>query len=300
MCGLSYKNCRLCPRECGADRANGEVGFCGMGDDPVLGLAALHYWEEPCISGEKGTGAVFFSGCNLGCPYCQNQKLTREKFGAQIDAERLRQIFFELIDKGATSIDLVNPTHFLPSVIEALSTPLPVPVIYNCGGYEKAETIKYLEGKIDIYLPDFKYADENLAQELSGIDNYADNAKAAIKEMFRQTGNYRLSAKGLLQKGVLIRHLILPGQLDNTFDVIDWLVENFPPGAVLFSLMGQYMPAGDLSRFPWLQRKLTAEEYKRAQDYLLALGWDDGYLQELSSSSDEFLPDFDLSGVLHL
>ena len=294
----AYKCCKLCPRECGVDRTAGQTGFCGMGAAPGLGLAIPHFWEEPCISGQKGTGAVFFSGCALGCPYCQNQKLTAERFGAEVSTARLREIFFELLAKGVSSIDLVNPTHFLPSVLAALPESMPVPVIYNCGGYEKADSIRMLEGKIDIYMPDLKYADGDLADQLSRAPDYFCLAKEAIQEMYRQTGDYQLDEKGMLRKGVLIRHLVLPGQLDNTFDVIDWVTETFSAGSVLFSLMGQYMPAGDLRRFPGLQRRLTAEEYRRAADYLLALGWEDGYLQELSSSSEDFVPDFDLTGVL--
>lgn len=298
MAILTYENCRLCPRECGADRLRGKTGFCGMPAAPVLGLAAPHFWEEPCISGEKGTGAVFFSGCSLGCPYCQNQRLTTERAGAEVTPSRLREIFFELIEKGVTSIDLVNPTHFLPSVLEALEQPLPVPVIYNCGGYEKAENIRLLEGKVDVYLPDLKYADSKLADSLSHTPDYFAKATDAIREMYRQTGDYVLDENGFIRRGVIIRHLVLPDQLDNTFDVIDWLVETFKPGSVLFSLMGQYMPAGDLEKYPWLQRRLSAEEYQRAEDYLLTLGWEDGYFQELESSSEQFLPDFDLSGVI--
>ena len=295
---MDYRNCNLCPRECRVDRSGGELGFCAMGDRPVLGRAAPHFWEEPCISGSSGTGAVFFTGCTLGCPYCQNQKLTRENFGAAVTPARLREIFLALIEQGVTSIDLVNPTHFVPSILEALTEPLPVPVIYNCGGYEKKETIEALRGKIDVYLPDLKYAQARLGKRYSQALDYFARAKAAICEMYQQTGDYVLDESGLLQRGVLIRHLVLPGALENTYAVIDWVAETFPPGAVLFSLMGQYMPAGDLERFPELQRPLRPSEYERAQVHLLAKGMEDGYFQELSASSPEYVPEFDLTGVL--
>ena len=233
--------CTLCPRRCKADRAAGQCGFCGAGNTLKVARAALHFWEEPCISGTRGSGTVFFSGCTLRCCYCQNGRISAGGAGKDITPRRLREIFDELIAQGAHNIELVTATHFLPWILPALEPRLPVPVVYNCGGYERVETLRALEGRVDIYLPDLKYADGALAGALSGAPDYFPVACDAIREMFRQVGPWEIR-EGLLVRGVLIRHLVLPGQLENTRRVIDWVAETFRPGEVLFSLMSQYTP----------------------------------------------------------
>lgn len=294
--------CRICPRACGVNRPDSReaavgLGRCRMGRWPVVARAAAHFGEEPCISGTRGSGTVFFSGCSLGCVYCQNGKISQQNFGKEISPSRLRDIFFELIEQGVHNINLVNPSHFAESIAEALEEPLPVPVVYNTSGYERVETLKLLEGKIQVYLPDYKYALSKPAARYSLAADYPATAASAIYEMFRQCGSYRLDDEGILQQGVLIRHLVLPANLANTYAVIDWLNRHFKKGEVLFSLMGQYTPCGNLANFPELQRSLTQEEYQRAEEYLLASGWEDGYLQEPEAAGTEAIPEFDLTGV---
>jgi putative pyruvate formate lyase activating enzyme len=285
--------CTVCPRMCRKPRPG---GFCRMGELPRVARAALHHWEEPCISGTRGSGAVFFSGCSLRCVFCQNETISRGGFGKEISVERLREIFEELIAQGAHNINLVNPTHFAPAIARALEKPLPVPVIYNCGGYERVETLRMLEGKIQIYLPDLKYLQQEPAARYSGAADYPEVAQAAIAEMIRQTGPYRLDEDGMLIGGTLIRHLILPRHLENTRRVIDW-VAALPKGTVLFSLMSQYTPCGDLSRTPEIDRRLTRREEQAAQAYLFASGIEDGFVQERESAQKEYVPPFDLTGV---
>jgi putative pyruvate formate lyase activating enzyme len=294
---MERQTCTICPRSCNVARASGVLGLCGMPTEPVLARAALHMWEEPCISGSRGSGTVFFSGCPLKCVFCQNTQISAGGFGKQVSVSRLREIFFELIDQGAHNINLVNPTHFADAVLTAIGNGLPVPIVYNTGGYDRIDTLTRFAGKIDIYLPDFKYTDGNLAERYAAAADYPHIAKLAILEMFRQTGPWQVDSNGLLQKGVVIRHLILPGCLDNTFHVIDWVADTFQPGDVLFSLMSQYTPCGDLTGFPELQRRLTQAEYNAAMEYLAASGIEDGFFQELSSAKEEYIPDFDLSGV---
>ena len=255
-------------------------------------------WEEPCISGVRGSGAVFFSGCSLGCVYCQNRSISAGLFGKTVTVARLRDIFSELIDKGAHNINLVTPTHYSNVLIKALERPLPVPVVWNTGGYDSVETLRALEGKVQIYLTDLKYLSPALSEKYSGAPDYPESAVAAIDEMFRQTGKYRLSSDGIMESGVIVRHLVLPGCIENTFDVIDYISERFGPGDILFSLMSQYTPAGDIGGFPNLQRRLTENEYERVNSYLSLSGIEDGFFQELSSADEEYIPDFDLTGVL--
>lgn len=288
--------CELCPRRCGAERTEtAGAGFCRMPAGIVAAKAMLHRWEEPCLSGTRGAGCVFFTGCSLGCVYCQNGRISHGDFGKPIPPERLRAIFFELIAQGAHCIDLVTPTHFTPWIAEALREPLPVPVVWNSSGYERAETLRTLEGKVQIYLPDLKYADAAPAAELSAAPDYFDAARAAIDEMYRQTGPYRMGADGLLQSGVVIRHMVLPGRLDNTRRVIDYVAERFHPGEVLFSLMSQYTPQPGASGA--LARRVTGAEYRAAAEYMRACGITDGFVQEKSSAKEEYTPDFDLSGI---
>ena len=288
--------CTLCPRRCGAERTETEGhGFCGMPAGLRVARAALHLWEEPPLSGTRGSGTVFFSGCTLRCCYCQNREISAGGFGRAITTGRLREIFEELIAQGAHNINLVTPTHFLPWILPALEPKLPVPVVYNCGGYESAETLRLLEGKVDVYLPDLKYADAALAARLSAAPDYFPAATAAIREMFRQTGPYVME-DGLLKRGVMIRHLVLPGQLDNTRRCIDWVAQTFSPGQVLFSLMSQYTPQPG-SEGP-LGRHVTAGEYRSAVDYMKNCGITDGFTQERTAAREEYTPPFDLTGVL--
>lgn len=291
---LSYANCRLCPRQCGVDRDAGQTGFCGMTAQMTAARAMLHYGEEPPIAASFGTGAVFFSGCTLRCRYCQNREISLARKGKPISSEELRDIFLRLIDEGAQSIDLVTPTHFLPSILPALTPKLPVPVVYNCGGYERVETLRELEGLVDVYLPDLKYADNRLAARLSDAPEYFDVAAAAICEMYRQVGGYVIEDEQM-QRGVLIRHLVLPGAVGNSLRVIEWVARTFPKNDVLFSLMSQYVPSPTLP-VP-LNRRLTAEEYDGAVSWLELCGIRSGFVQNLSAATDELLPNFDLSGL---
>lgn len=269
-------------------------GFCGLPATPVVARAGLHLWEEPCVSGARGSGAVFFSGCVLRCVYCQNHAISHENFGKPVSVERLREIFWELIGQGAHNINLVSPTPFAPAIREALAEPLPVPVVWNTGGYERVETLRSLEGKVQVWLPDLKYVDSGLSRDLSGAADYFGAASAAIEEMVRQTGDYVLE-DGLLKRGVLIRHLMLPGQLENTKAVLDWVAETFRPGQVLLSLMAQYTPQPGAEGL--LSRRVTGAEYRAALRYMENLGITDGYCQDAASARAEYTPDFDLTGV---
>ena len=287
--------CAICPRRCMARRdAQSGEGFCGLPAAPVVARAGLHLWEEPCVSGARGSGAVFFSGCVLRCVYCQNHAISHENFGKPVSVERLREIFWELIGQGAHNINLVSPTPFAPAIREALAEPLPVPVVWNTGGYERVETLRSLEGKVQVWLPDWKYVDSGLSQDLSGAADYFGAASAAIREMVRQTGDYVLE-DGLLKRGVLIRHLMLPGQLENTKAVLDWVAETFRPGQVLLSLMAQYTPQPGAEGL--LSRRVTGAEYRAALRYMENLGITDGYCQAAASARAEYTPDFDLTGV---
>lgn len=287
--------CTLCPRRCGAERtAEAGGGFCRMPGGLRVARAMLHHWEEPPISGQDGAGTVFFSGCTLGCVYCQNGDISAGGFGKDISTARLREIFEELIAQGAHNIELVTPTHFLPWILPALTPRLPVPVVYNCGGYERVETLRALEGLVDVYLPDLKYADGALAAELSGAADYFPVACEAIREMFRQVGPYVLE-DGLLTRGVVIRHLVLPGYLDSTRRVLDWIAETFAPGDVLVSLMSQYTPTANMTGR--LARRVTAAEYRAAADYMRNCGITDGFVQERTSAEEAYTPAFDGEGV---
>lgn len=288
--------CNDCPRKCNIERkalADKGKGFCNMGEMPVISRADLHFWEEPPISGTNGSGTIFFSGCNLQCVFCQNEKISRGKFGKEISIDELKCIYHELIDKGAHNINLVTGTHFIDAIEKSLDTPLCVPVVYNCGGYESLDSLKRLEGKIQIYLPDLKYADDELAIKYSHAPNYFETATRAIKEMHRQVGNYIINDDGIMEKGVIVRHLILPGELKNTKRVIDWIKENFREGEILFSLMSQFTPI-ESCKIPNLTRRLTQKEYDEIQEYLFNSGIEDGFMQELSSASEEYVPPFEL------
>lgn len=285
---MNYKHCRLCPRMCGADRTEGETGFCRCPDTAVVSKIMLHPWEEPALAGSGGSGAIFFSGCTLGCKYCQNAAISRGPSGKPADSAQLRQMMENLIARGAENIDLVTPTQYLPTILSALEPKLPVPVVYNCGGYERTETLRALEGKVDIYLPDLKYADAALAAALSGAADYFPVATAAIREMVRQVGAPQWDGQRL-KKGVIIRHLILPGQVENSLKVLDWIGESFAPGQVLVSLMRQYTPMGGLSA-PF-DRRVSDEEYDAVLSWMF-LNDLQGFTQEIDAASRDFIPDF--------
>ena len=293
---LDYRHCTLCPRACGVDRAAGERGFCQMPDHILAARAALHYWEEPVISGSFGSGAVFFSGCTLKCLFCQNGVISQENLGKEISTAHLREIFLKLIDDGVQNINLVTPTHFLPSILPALTPKLPVPVVYNCGGYERVETLRELDGLVDIYLPDMKYSDPKLAGILSAAPDYVETAKAAIAEMYRQVGSAVIEDE-IMQRGMIVRHLMLPGALDNTLGVLDWFSEAFPKADVLFSLMSQYEPMGKAKTMPPYNRRITEDEYDAALSYLELLGIENGFTQDFSAATEEYIPDFSFEGL---
>ena len=285
---MDYVNCDLCPRQCGVDRAAGQVGFCGCPDVALVAKAMLHKWEEPALAGNGGSGAVFFGGCTLRCKYCQNAAISGGAVGRPMDSAQLRALFEDLIRQGAENIDLVTPTHFLPTILPALSPKLPVPVVYNCGGYERVDSLRQLEGQVDIYLPDLKYADARLASALSGAKDYFPAATAAVQEMVRQVGPVRWEDDRVV-KGVIIRHLILPGFVDNSLKVLDWIGENFAPGEVLVSLMRQYTPMGSLPA-P-LDRRVTDEEYDAVLSWMY-LNELEGFTQEAGAADVGFIPDF--------
>ena len=292
----SYEHCTLCPRRCGVNRTKGERGFCGMPDKLYAARASAHYWEEPVISGSFGSGAIFFSGCTLRCAFCQNYTISDEHFGRELTPQALRAAMERLIDEGVQNINLVTPTHFLPSILPALEPKLPVPVVYNCGGYESVETLRRLEGKIDVYLPDFKYSDNALAKRLSAAPDYYETAAAAILEMYRQVGRPVIEDEQMT-RGVLLRHLVLPGFVDNSLGVLDWIAENFRYGDILVSLMSQYVPMGKAKAMPPLDRRITETEYDAVLSYMELLGIEDGFTQDFSAATSDYTPDFDLTGL---
>ena len=284
---MTYDACTLCPRRCGVDRRTA-LGFCRCPDKAIVAKTMLHKWEEPALAGNGGSGAVFFGGCTLGCVYCQNAAISRSPAGKAVDSIGLRAIFDCLIAQGAENIDLVTPTQFLPTILPALEAPLPVPVVYNTGGYERTETIRALSGKIDIYLPDMKYAEPGLAKALSGAENYFPVAAAAIREMVAQVGAPEWEGERL-KKGVIIRHLILPGQIENSLKILDWIGETFRPGEVLVSLMRQYTPMPGLSGD--LARKITEEEYQAVLSWMY-LNDLQGFVQEAEAAQQAYIPEF--------
>jgi len=289
--------CNLCPRTCNIDR-NSRFGFCNVPETPIIARAAPHFGEEPCITGTRGSGTVFFSGCNLRCVFCQNHSISRGAYGKPVTVSRLRDIFHELQDLGVHNINLVTPTHYARAISDALETAdLHIPVAWNSSGYDSVDTLKMLEGKVQIYMPDFKYSDSALAKAYSSAENYPSVAAAAIAEMFRQTGSYRLDENGLLQSGLLIRHLILPARPANTKGVIDTITDLLPQGSYLFSLMSQYTPMPGLERFPELQTRVTPALADFCCRYMLKKGIEDGYYQDPESATDEMIPEFDQTGV---
>lgn len=292
--------CRLCPRECMADRAKGELGYCRMPMEPHAARAALHYWEEPCISGEEGSGAVFFSGCTLRCVFCQNHEIAAGKVGKRISTRRLSEIFLELQEQGANNINLVTAGHFLPSVIRALKMArgqgLKIPVVYNTGGYEKTETLRMLEGLVDIWLPDLKYASGELAKRYSSAADYPARAKEALAEMVRQAGPPVFDDRGMMKRGVIVRHLVLPGCVYDSKDVLEYLHDTWGE-QIQVSLMSQYTPLPHVRDFPELNRRVTKEEYREVVEYALFLGMKQVYVQMEDCARESFIPAFDCRGI---
>ena len=296
---LSIDPCNLCPRLCGVDR-NKDMGFCQSGPRVKVARAALHFWEEPCISGSQGSGTVFFSGCTLRCCYCQNAGISIEGFGKEVSEERLAEMFLELQAQGAHNINLVTATHFLPGVLHALDLAKPllyIPVVYNCGGYERVETIQALKDHVDIYLPDLKYFSQALSWKYSQAKDYFEKAAAAIQEMVCKTGGLVFDDDGIMQKGVMIRHLVLPGGRKDSLEILNWIHENLPPDQFLLSLMSQYTPCYKSCEHPEINRRLTTMEYQSVVREALRLGLGKGYMQERTSAKEEYTPPFDLEGI---
>ena len=313
----SYKtfmtDCTLCPRNCHADRVHNKPSVCGVGSEPVIARAALHMWEEPCISGKEGSGTVFFSGCNLGCIFCQNYDIANKKFGKTISIRRLSEIFLELQKKKANNINLVTPTHFVPQIIEALTNAkingLTIPVVYNSSGYESVETLQMLDGLIDVYLPDLKYFSSVLSSRYSHASDYFEKASLAISEMLRQTGeplfytkegslltSDQYDDKALICKGTIVRHLLLPGCLEDSKAVIKYLHEAFG-NCIYISIMNQYTPLKQVSDIPKLNRKVSPNDYEALVDYAISIGVENGFIQEGDVAAESFIPEFDGSGI---
>lgn len=294
---MDISNCRLCPRQCGVDRTL-LYGYCGGGSKIKVARASLHFWEEPCISGENGSGTVFFSGCTLKCCFCQNYKISAENFGKEISEERLAEIFLELQEQKAENINLVNPTHYVPFIIKALDIAKPelkIPVVYNSGGYESLETLKTLDGYVDIYLPDLKYKDAGISKKYSKAENYFEVATKAIKYMYEQVGELKYDGV-ILKKGLIIRHLVLPNNRQDSMKVLDWISENFDKDKILISIMSQYTPFYKSCEFPEINRRISTFEYNKVVEYARKLGLK-GFMQEKSSAKEEYTPDFDLTGI---
>lgn len=294
------KDCTLCPRECHVNRENKKRGYCGMDSRIYAARAALHMWEEPCISGEKGSGAVFFSGCGLRCIFCQNREIAIGKDGKEISVEKLGEIFLNLEKQGTANINLVTGAHYVPQIREALSIAkekgLSVPVVYNSSGYEKVETLKLLKGYVDVYLPDFKYMEASLAEAFSNAPDYPERAKEAIEEMVRQTGKCVFNEEGYLEKGTIVRHLILPGHTVNSKKVLDYL-HNTYGNKIFISIMNQYTPVYEQKVYKELNRKVTEREYKKVLDHALEIGVENGFWQTGDTAKESFIPSFNYEGL---
>lgn len=290
------EKCKICPHNCGVNRLNGNIGRCKSNGNIKLAMASIHNFEEPCISGENGSGTVFFSNCNMNCVFCQNYKIRQQGLGREISIEELAEIFIDEQNKNAENINLVTPTMYVYHIIEAIKIAknkgLKIPIVYNSNGYENVETIKKLKGYIDIYLPDLKYYDDDLAFKYSGVKNYFENATSAIKEMYNQVGSPVLDENGMMKKGLIIRHLVLPNNLQNSKDVLKWINDNIDK-KVFVSVMAQYFPTNKAKDFPEINRKLTKEEYEEIENYLYSLDLDNGYIQELGEHEEEYVPDFE-------
>lgn len=294
-----YEECTLCPRKCKINR-NKTNGFCGANSNLKVAKAMLHFWEEPPISGEKGSGAVFFSNCTLKCCFCQNYKISSEGFGKEITEKRLEEIFLDLQDKGANNINLVSATPYIPQIIKVLDKikdKLHIPVVYNTSSYETLETIKSLEGYVDVYLPDLKYKSSILSAKYSGAKNYFDYATKAILEMRRQVGKNIYNEDGILQKGMIVRHMVMPNCVEDTKKVLFWIKENLPLDDILVSIMSQYTPFYKSKDIKEISRRLTEDEYEQVMDFVDKIGIENGFMQELSSAKEEYTPNFNLEGV---
>lgn len=290
--------CNQCPRRCNVDRENA-LGYCKAPNAYKLARASLHFWEEPCISGKSGSGAVFFSGCNLGCVFCQNYEISHKCKGVEVSEERLIRIFEHLVDEGANNINLVNPTHYAVQLAHTLKKyKPPVPVVYNTSGYDSVDTLKLLDGLVDIYLPDFKYIRNDKALRYSRAEDYPQFAMPALTEMKRQVGNDVFDENGIMKRGMIIRHLVLPGNTNSAIQALDYLAENF--GDTYISVMAQYVPCTDLSEYNEINRKITKREYDKVVNHILELGLEKVFLQKLESATEDYIPDFDLSGVIDL
>lgn len=298
-------NCSICPRNCVKSRNKGDLGYCRVHNEIMVARAALHMWEEPCISSKEGSGAVFFSGCNMGCVFCQNSEISRGKKGTYISADRLSDIFLELEQKGANNINLVTPSHYVFQIIKAIEISrkkgMNLPVVYNTSSYEKVDTLKYLEGYIDIFLPDCKYYDNERAIKYSNAPDYYKIALSAIKEMYRQVGAFEFDERGIMKKGVIIRHMILPEGKRDSKEVLRRLYGEFGDN-VYFSIMSQYTPmeSVDYERYPELRRRVTKREYNCIVDYAIELGIENAFVQEGESAKESFIPDFDMNGVINV
>lgn len=294
------QNCCLCPRDCHVNRAAGQRGYCRMTEELVVARAALHMWEESCISGDEGSGTVFFSGCAMGCVYCQNHNIAIGKAGKSISIERLAEIYLELQYKGANNINLVTPSHYIPQIIEAIHRArdhgLILPIVYNCSGYEKVEALQLLEGYVDVYLPDFKYMDPSIAKRYSNCSDYYFYASRAVQEMYRQVGEPQFNHKGIMTKGVIVRHLVLPGYLQDSKNVIKFLYDTFG-NQIYISIMNQYTPMPAVESYSEINRTITASEYDELVDYAISLGVENGFIQEGETASESFIPEFNAEGV---
>ena len=294
------ERCELCPRKCGANRLAGKNGFCGGGKDVKVARAALHFWEEPCISGEEGSGTVFFSGCTMRCVFCQNREISRGEAGKLVSIERLAEIFLELQEKGANNINLVTPMHYAPQITAALDIArkngLHLPIVWNTGGWELPESVEAVKNYSDIWLTDFKYFDNSLAEKFSNAKNYFENASASLKKMLEQTGEPVFDDDGMMKKGIIVRHLVLPGHTDDSKKVLRWLWENFGD-KIWISIMNQYTPLCSEEKFPELSRKVTDDEYDEVVDFAVSLGIEKAFVQDGEAVSESFIPPFDLEGV---
>jgi len=296
----SLLNCKLCPRECGANRLQGQLGFCKASNEIKIAKACLYPWEEPCISGSNGSGTIFFSNCNLRCVFCQNHKISSSGFGVEISILRLSEIFLEQQEKGAHNINLVTPTHYVPQIIEALKLSkakgLNIPILYNSNGYDSIDTIKSLKNYIDVFLPDLKYFDNKYGEKYSNAPNYFSFASKAISEMVDQVGALKFNKDGLIEKGVLIRHLMLPGLLFDSKKVIDYIYKKFG-NSVYFSLMNQYTPMHKANEYKEINKPLNSKHYDSLINYCLELGLTNGFIQDSGTSSEAFVPDFNLKDI---
>ena len=296
-----YDSCSLCPRNCNVNRRR-SAGYCGCTDTVTAARAALHHWEEPCISGSRGSGTVFFSGCTLRCCFCQNFPISQEHFGKELTVEQLSKIFLKLQDEGAHNLNLVTATQYLPSVLKALDlikSKLSIPVVYNCGGYESVEVIKALDGYVDIWLPDLKYKSSVLSARYSNAADYFEKASKAIKQMISQTGAPRFDTSGeLMEKGVIIRHMVLPGAKDDSMALLAWIKDELEKGMYYISLLSQYTPFYKSAQYPEINRRITSYEYNKVLNKAIELDLVQGFMQEKSSAKEEYTPPFDLEGII--